>query len=249
VPQNQWSLVALVVTPSRATLYLCNTNGQLSATNAIAHSAEAFSGNTLIGNDASGGTGSRTFSGVMDEVAVFNYALTPAQVQQLYANGLTPPPLAPASLTAAGINAQVALNWTPSVGATNYNLRRSTTSGGFYSALGSTVATNYTDLTVTNGTSYYYVVSAVSAAGESGNSAEARATPHAPPALSVGLGGSQPLLSWPGWATGYATYSASNLAAPIQWQLVTNTATSNNGMFNLTLPATGNKQFFRLGPR
>jgi hypothetical protein len=249
VPQNQWSLVALVVTPARATLYLCNTNGQLSATNVIAHSAEAFSGNTLIGNDSSSGTGARTFGGLMDEVAVFNYALTLAQVQQLYTSGLTPPPLAPASLTAAGANAQVALSWTPSVGATNYNLRRSTTSGGSYSALGSTLATNYTDLTVTNGTPYYYLVSAVSAAGESGNSAEASATPHAPPALSVGLGGSQPLLSWPGWATGYATYRASNLAAPIQWRLLTNTAASNNGMFNLTLPASGDKQFFRLAPR
>jgi hypothetical protein len=84
-PAGQWSFIALVVSPSNAIAYLCNTDGQSSATNPIASTAEAFSSSTLIGGDnADGGNGGRTFNGAMDEVAIFNSALTPAQVLNLY---------------------------------------------------------------------------------------------------------------------------------------------------------------------
>jgi hypothetical protein len=35
----------------------------------------------------------QVFNGVLDEVAVFNHALTPAQIQQLYDNGCQLPPV------------------------------------------------------------------------------------------------------------------------------------------------------------
>ena len=54
------------------------------------------------------------------------------------------------------------------------------------------------------------------------------------------------ILSWPAWATGYVTYSASNLMTPIQWQLVTNTPQSGAGGFTLPLMPARDKQFFRL---
>ncbi len=41
-PLQQWSYVALVISPQSAVIYLCNTSGVQSATNAIAHTAEAF---------------------------------------------------------------------------------------------------------------------------------------------------------------------------------------------------------------
>jgi O-glycosyl hydrolase len=88
-PLRQWSFVALVISPQRAIVYLCNTRGVHSATNAIAHTAEAFNANTLIGDDAyDGGNGANTFNGMMDEVAVFNTALTPIQVLNLYSNAV-----------------------------------------------------------------------------------------------------------------------------------------------------------------
>jgi hypothetical protein len=87
-PQNQWSLVAMVISPAQAVLYLLTTNGVQSATNAIAHQKEIWDGTAQIGNDAGGGSGSRTFNGVMDEVAVFNKSLSFSALTNLYQAGI-----------------------------------------------------------------------------------------------------------------------------------------------------------------
>ena len=93
-------------------------------------------------------------------------------------------PAAPSGLSAAAGNAQVTLAWTASSGATTYNVKRSTVSGGPYSIIASGVTTtSYIDTAgLTNGTTYYYVVSAVNSCGESGNSAQVTATPQSAPA-------------------------------------------------------------------
>jgi hypothetical protein len=85
-PANQWSFVALVVQPAGATVYLINTNGPQSATNSVANSIQPFAGAGTVATDTYAST-ARSFNGLMDEVAVFNHALAPAQLQQLYANG------------------------------------------------------------------------------------------------------------------------------------------------------------------
>jgi hypothetical protein len=90
-------------------------------------------------------------------------------------------PAAPLNLTATGGNQQVSLAWTASTGATSYNVKRAATNGGPYTTVASPAGTSYTDTTVTNGTTYYYVVTAVSASGESVNSNQASATPSATP--------------------------------------------------------------------
>jgi hypothetical protein len=87
------------------------------------------------------------------------------------------PPAAPTGLQATGGNAQVSLTWTASTGATSYHVKRSTTSGSGYAQISAPTAANYTDTIVTNGTTYFYVVSALNAVGESANSAQATATP------------------------------------------------------------------------
>ncbi|WP_317972620.1 cellulose binding domain-containing protein, partial [Paenibacillus sp. CCS19] len=87
-------------------------------------------------------------------------------------------PAAPTGLTAAAGNAQAALSWTASSGATSYNVKRAATSGGAYTTVATGVTgTTYTNTGLTNGTTYYYVVSAVNSAGESANSSVASATP------------------------------------------------------------------------
>jgi hypothetical protein len=86
IPTNQWSFVAVVVTPSNAVLYLYNTTTALSATNTLAHTADVFGNNWQIGHDNNSGNnnGTRTFNGVIDNVAIFDYAFTPTQIQNLF---------------------------------------------------------------------------------------------------------------------------------------------------------------------
>jgi len=91
-------------------------------------------------------------------------------------------PAAPPGLMATAGNAQVSLSWTASSGATSYHVKRSTTSGSGYMQVGAPTAASFTDTGVSNGTEYFYVVSAVNSAGESANSAQVNATPVAPAA-------------------------------------------------------------------
>ncbi len=118
-------------------------------------------------------------------------------------------PNVPTGLTAIGTNGAVRLNWNVAVGASGYNVKRSTTSGAEV-FLASTGTTSYTDTAVVNGQQYFYKVSATNSTGESANSSEATATPNNPPAaptaLSAIAGTNQVALSWTGSA-GAASYN------------------------------------------
>ena len=114
-------------------------------------------------------------------VSAVNTGGESANSNESSATPLPPPPAAPASLTATAGNAQVALTWSASAGAASYNVKRATVSGGPYTAIATGIATtNFTDTTVANGVTYFYVVSAVNIGGESANSSQASATPAAP---------------------------------------------------------------------
>ena len=84
---------------------------------------------------------------------------------------------APTGLVAIGSDGQVSLSWNSGSGATAYHLKRAGAAGGPYTQIAAPATTQYTDTGRINGTSYFYVVSAVSSAGESPNSMEATATP------------------------------------------------------------------------
>jgi subtilase family serine protease len=96
------------------------------------------------------------------------------------------PPHTPTDLTAHGADSKVVLSWSAALGATRYNVKRSLTPGGPYSSINSAVhGTTFTDTGLTNGTTYYYVVSASNSQGESGDSNEASATPAIPPDVVI----------------------------------------------------------------
>ena len=102
---------------------------------------------------------------------------------------LPPPPDAPVNLTAVPNYNQVALTWSASLGATNYYIKRASSSGGPYSIIGTNNLTSYTDASVINGATYYYVVSAAGLGGESfNNSPEVSATPPLPPVPDPQIG-------------------------------------------------------------
>lgn len=91
------------------------------------------------------------------------------------------PPVTPTGLTAtADTSPAVALTWNAVSAATGYNVKRGTTQGGPYTAVASNVSDpNYYDISVTSGTTYYYVVTAVNGNAESGNSNAQSARPFA----------------------------------------------------------------------
>ena len=92
---------------------------------------------------------------------------------------------APTSLTATPADRSVTLRWTGS--APRFNVYRSTTSGSGYTKIVSDLKRNFfTDNTVANGVTYYYVVTSLdSLENESANSAQASAAPAG--GLNLGL--------------------------------------------------------------
>lgn len=99
--------------------------------------------------------------------------------------------LPPSGLTAKSGITEIDLSWTATAGAVSYNVKRSLTPGGPYTTIstaGTVTGTTYTDTGLTNGTTYYYVVSAVNGVPtETADSPEASTypVPVIQPAMSV----------------------------------------------------------------
>ncbi len=116
------------------------------------------------------------------------------------------PPAAPAGLTAAPADGQVTISWNGDSTAPSYNIYWSMASGVTKSTGTkiSNVTSPYIHTGLTNGMTYYYVVTAVNSAGESADSAEVSATPAAAvalPAAPTGVmvkttGSGQATISW-----------------------------------------------------
>ncbi len=107
--------------------------------------------------------------------------------------GDTTPPAAPTGLIATAGNGNTSLDWADNGESdlAGYTVSRATTSGGPYTTVNGSLLTvsAYSDGGLTNGTTYYYVVTASdNSANESANSAEASATPSG--------GGSGPTTAW-----------------------------------------------------
>jgi photosystem II stability/assembly factor-like uncharacterized protein len=77
INQDEWAHIALVVTPTAATIYL---NG-VAYTNTDTHDAEAFDTPLILGKDPF--SSARTFKGLIDEVCVYNRALSQNEVREL----------------------------------------------------------------------------------------------------------------------------------------------------------------------
>jgi len=93
----------------------------------------------------------------------------------------TTEPAAPINLTTTSGDRTVSLSWTGSVGATSYNVKRSTSSSGPFAVLANVATTAFTDTSVVDCTIYTYVVSAVNSAGESPNSSSTAGDPQSVP--------------------------------------------------------------------
>jgi hypothetical protein len=66
------------------------------------------------------------------------------------------------------------------------------------------------------------------------------------PTLGLSGAGSNLVLTWPGWAGAMSLASATNLAPPVAWTIVTNVAASSNSFMTLSIPTTNGSRFYRL---
>ena len=111
----------------------------------------------------------------------------------------------PAGVTAVAGNGRVTVSWLGSLGATGFQVKRST-SPGVHPTIFTAAASPFVDTSAQNGTTYYYVVSAMKGTLESLDSHEVSATPLAPPTSLVATAGvGRITLSWQpaAGATGY----------------------------------------------
>ncbi|MDO8681095.1 MAG: fibronectin type III domain-containing protein [Acidobacteriota bacterium] len=130
-------------------------------------------------------------------------AFAPFRDGMIEAAAAAPPPVAlpaaPTSLSAVAGNAQVSLTWAVADGASGYSVKYATASGGPYQPLASGLTTrSFTQTGLTNGVTYYYVVTATNTGGESANSSQVSAVPVAPIVVTN-------LSTW--WPTDGATLS------------------------------------------
>lgn len=147
-----------------------------------------------------------------------------ASAQVSASTSVTPPlpsvPAAPANVQATGGTKQVAVSWSPVAGADSYNIYYATASG-VTKATGTKIADATSPAVHTglsDGTTYYYVVTAVNQAGEGPASVQVAAktitpapvpvVPSVPTGVTASGGANQVTISWPAvaGATSYNIY-------------------------------------------
>ena len=128
-------------------------------------------------------------------------------------------PAVPSGVTAAAGNSQVTLRWNPASLANSYRVMRSTTSGGPYAQIAAPTWHGFTDVSVDNGTTYYYTIQAADSSGLSARSAQVSARPSglaAPVDVVAKAGNSQVSLTWSAVssATSYRVDRATSSGGP-----------------------------------
>ncbi|MGD0552154.1 MAG: cellulase family glycosylhydrolase [Sedimentisphaerales bacterium] len=127
--------------------------------------------------------GTRTYYYVVTAVDTnFNSSADSIEVSATVPADSTPP-AAPSGVSATGGDTIVSLDWNNNIepDVNGYNVYRSTVSNGTYTRLNGTplLVSEYNDISVTNGTRYYYVVTAVDTSlNESADSSPVSAIPH-----------------------------------------------------------------------
>lgn len=145
-------------------------------------------------------------------------------------------PDSPTGVSAVGADGQVTISWEAVSGATSYHVYWNET--GNVTVFDALLSSNQTLLVhsgLTNGTTYYYVVTAVNGVGESAPSSEVSATPEAaltkpdaPQNVQAAAGDSQVSVSWSP-VSGATSYN-------IYWNTNGNVTTADNAIPNVTPP-------------
>jgi hypothetical protein len=117
VPEDQWSLVAVVISPTNTDLYLFDAAGEQVYNQSVSNAVQVVDNTGHIGQDGN----DPSFIGSIDEVSIFNYSLTSLQLTNLWnvaVTGILPPPPPPPAvvLNISKSGGDVIVSWTPAVG-------------------------------------------------------------------------------------------------------------------------------------
>ena len=163
VPANSWSHLAVTYDGAALRLYV---NGNLVATQSKSGTIASSTSQLQIGGD---GIYGQYFSGLIDEVRIYNTALTAAQIQADMNQTGSGVPSVPSNLTAtAESSTQIDLSWgasTDAAGVTGYRVERCQgDSCSNFAQVAAPTTTSYSDIGLTPSTSYSYRVRAIDSA-------------------------------------------------------------------------------------
>ncbi|MEM7164110.1 MAG: LamG-like jellyroll fold domain-containing protein [Planctomycetota bacterium] len=158
ITTNNWVHVTAVYDGQQMLLYRNGAIiGQVAKSGAVATNVGVPAS---IGNQPQGG---KTFSGRLDDIRIYDRALTTAQVGELFNPSDNTPPLAPPGLTAVAAGPTlVDLAWGPTGDASGLSYYRLLRNGV---EIATSLRREYRDATVAHSTTYSYQVVAVDGAG------------------------------------------------------------------------------------
>jgi len=185
---DKWTHVVLVSTGSGGAFQGIYLNGTLAVSSTTPKGPTV----TFTGANLGAWKGVGLYHpGQLDDFRIYDRVLSAQEITALAAGNSGP--AAPTGLAGAPGAGQITLTWNAAATATHYNVKRAPVSGGSPPGTYTTVATGltattFTDTGLTSGTTYYYIVSAVSF-GEGPNSSELACQPSpiqiSPPSLPV----------------------------------------------------------------
>ncbi|KAF0096039.1 MAG: fibronectin type III domain-containing protein [Puniceicoccaceae bacterium 5H] len=146
------------------------------------------------------------------------------------------PPAAPTGLTISAADGSVTLSWNAVSGTSSYAVYRATGSGGGFASIANVSSNSYTGTTVSNGTTYYYYVTASNGVGTSANSSQVNATP------SDSSGGSALMVdSFDSSAQFYANQNdlGASISGTCSWYL------GSDAVGNLVLNASNSGEYYQ----
>jgi hypothetical protein len=176
LPTNQWSFLTETYDGTAIRLYV---NGVQVSSLALSGKLKTSTNQLQIGGDSIYG---QYFKGLIDNIRIYNVALTPSEIQadmNTPSAAGTPPPTAPANLTATASGSTITLNWAGSsdaIGVSNYLVEREASGSTSFVQIGSTTGTTFSDTKVTYNSTYSYEVQATDWAGNQSASSVASAT-------------------------------------------------------------------------
>jgi hypothetical protein len=236
-----WHHICLTYDGTTAKLY---ADGSLVSSSAMSWSlilAKAYIGRGVNSSDY--------WSGSIDDVRIYNTALSATEVQNI----ATPPPAVPTGLTATSTApTSVSLSWTDaSSNETGFSVERSTTTGTGFSVLTTTAAnaTSYTDATATEGTNYFYRIQSTNVGGSSVYTSEATVTtlPNAPTSLTATAASATSItLNWTDASSKETGYDIERSLTSGSGFSVVGTAAANAVTYTDASLTTGTTYYYRL---